>query len=93
MCERIATANNDLERLVVSTNTVTPQISEKLAEISRIRHECQTRMLKHFYAVSQAMPAEQGRRYLAEMLRFTSLSNMRHHSTTNTAQPEHVHQM
>ena len=50
MCERIATANNDLERLVVSTNTVTPQISEKLAEISRIRHECQTRMLKHFYA-------------------------------------------
>jgi hypothetical protein len=93
MCERIATANRDLEQLVVSTNTVTPQISEKLGEISRIRQECQTRMLKHFYAVSQAMPAEQGRRYLAEMQRLTSLSNMRDHSTTNTAQREHGHRM
>jgi hypothetical protein len=93
MCERIAAANRDLEQLVLSTNTVTPQISEKLAEISRIRQECQTRMLKHFYAVSQAMPAAQGRRYLAEMQRLTSLSNMRDHSTTNTAQREHGHRM
>jgi hypothetical protein len=93
MCARIAAANVDLEQLVLSTNTVTPQITEKLAEIGRIRQECQTRMLKHFYNVSQAMPAEQGRRYLAEMQRLTSLSNMRDHSTTEPAQPEHGHRM
>jgi hypothetical protein len=28
-------------------------------------------MLGHFYEVSQAMPPEQGRRYLAEMQRLT----------------------
>ena len=33
--------------------------------------ECQTQMLRHFYEVSQAMPPEQGRRYLAEMQRLT----------------------
>lgn len=93
MCARIAAANNDLEQLVLSTNTVTPQITEKLAEIGRIRQECQTRMLKHFYNVSQAMPPEQGRRYLAEMQRLTSLSNMRDHSGTAPAQVKHGHRM
>jgi hypothetical protein len=28
-------------------------------------------MLRHFYEVSQAMPTDQGRRYLAEMQRLT----------------------
>lgn len=93
MCARIAAANRDLEQLVLSTNSVTPQISEKLAEIGHIRQECQTRMLKHFYNVSQAMPPEQGRRYLAEMQRLTSLSNMRDHSGTEPAQVEHGHRM
>ena len=93
MCARIAASNRDLEQLVLSTNAVTSQISEKLAEIGRIRQECQTRMLKHFYSVSQAMPPEQGRRYLAEMQRLTSLSNMRDHSGTEPAQVEHGHRM
>jgi hypothetical protein len=93
MCAQIAAANRDLEQLVLSTNAVTPQISEKLAEIGRIRQECQTRMLKHFYSVSQAMPSEQGRRYLAEMQRLTSLSNMRDHSGMEPAQVKHGHRM
>src|SRR5688572_24230122 len=75
MCARIAAANRELERLVLSTNEVTPEISKKLSEIGNIRQECQARMLKHFYAVSRAMPEEQGRRYLAEMQKLTSLSN------------------
>jgi hypothetical protein len=93
MCARIAAANRDLEQLVLSTNAITPQITEKLAEIGRIRQECQTRMLAHFYAVSRAMPPEQGRRYLTQMQRLTSLSNMRHHSETDPAQPDHGHRM
>jgi hypothetical protein len=52
--------------LVVST-TVTPEIEAVLGEAARLRRECQTEMLKHFFTVSQAMPPEQGRRYLAWM--------------------------
>ena len=91
MCARIAVADKELERLVLGTNQVTPEISKKLLEISNLRQECQARMLEHFYAVSRAMPEDQGRRYLAEMRKLTSLSNMRHHSKTDPAQPEHDH--
>jgi hypothetical protein len=93
MCARIAAANSELERLVLSTNEVTPEISKKLSEIGNIRQECQARMLKHFYAVSRAMPEEQGRRYLVEMQKLTSISNMRDHSKNDAAQREHGHGM
>lgn len=89
MCERIAAANGELEKMVLATNVVTPEISAKLNEIGQLRQECQAQMLKHFYAVSEAMPAEQGRRYLAEMQRLTSLSNMRDHS--GSVHGEHGH--
>jgi len=93
MCARIAAANRGLQGLVLSTNEVTPEITKKLSEIGNIRQECQARMLKHFYAVSRAMPEEQGRRYLVEMQKLTSLSNMRDHAKTESAQPEHGHGM
>lgn len=78
MCAKIEAANTELEALVLKTNQITLEISEKLSDIGRIRQECQTRMLSHFYAVSRSMPEEQGRRYLAQMQKLTSLSNMRH---------------
>jgi hypothetical protein len=93
MCARIAIANRELERVVLGTNEVTPEITKKLSEIGNIRQECQARMLKHFYAVSRAMPEEQGRRYLAEMQKLSSLSNMRDHAKTDPAQNEHGHGM
>jgi small-conductance mechanosensitive channel len=83
MCAKIAAVNTELEKLVLATNKVTPEISERLAEIGRLRQECQTQMLAHFYAVSQAMPKEQGRRYLERMQKLTSLSNMRDHSVSD----------
>ena len=43
----------------------------KLAEIAGLRAQCQAQMLQHFATVSQAMPPEQGRRYLAEMQKIT----------------------
>jgi hypothetical protein len=89
MCAKIATVNKDLEALVLQTNQVTPEIAAKLAEIGKLRQECQTMMLSHFYAVSQSMPPEQGRRYLAEMQKLTSLSNMRDHAVS--AHSEHAH--
>ena len=64
MCRKIAAKNVELKTIIAQTNAVTPQIKEKLAEIAEIRSECQATMLRHFFEVSQAMPAEQGRRYL-----------------------------
>ena len=89
MCAKIATANKEMESLVTQTNKVTPEISAKLGEIARLRQECQTQMLAHFYEVSKSMPPEQGRRYLAEMQKLTSLSNVQDHSVAS--HPEHVH--
>ncbi|HEX5400494.1 MAG TPA: hypothetical protein VFY06_15715, partial [Verrucomicrobiae bacterium] len=43
----------------------------KLIELGELRAQCQAQMLQHFITVSQAMPPEQGRRYLAEMKRLT----------------------
>jgi hypothetical protein len=64
MCRRIATKNAELKTIVAQTNTVTPEMTKKLAEIAEVRSECQATMLQHFYEVSQAMPPEQGKRYL-----------------------------
>ncbi len=80
MCARIAAVNAELQRLILATNTVTPAISAKLAEIGSLRLQCQTMMLNHFYTVAATMPADQGRRYLERMQKLTSLSNMRDHS-------------
>jgi hypothetical protein len=89
MCASIAVANSELQTLVLATNKVTPGIEAALAKIGKLRQECQSMMLDHFYSVSQSMPREQGRRYLAEMQRLTSLSNMRDHSVA--AHSEHAH--
>jgi hypothetical protein len=65
MCRRIAAKNTEIKRLLDEKGTVGPEIEEKLMEASRIRAECQKRMLAHFFAVSTNMPPEQGKRYLA----------------------------
>lgn len=44
---------------------MTPEIEVTVAEAAKLRGECQRDMLQHFLEVSQTMPPEQGRRYLA----------------------------
>lgn len=65
MCNRIAAKNAQLRETLAKTNTVTAEIQQELADVARLRAECQKNMLEHFYEVSRAMPPEQGRRYLA----------------------------
>ena len=67
MCRQIDERNTRLKQLLAATNVVTPEIKEALAENAQLRAKCQAAMLNHFYAVSQVMPPEQGRRYLAWM--------------------------
>jgi hypothetical protein len=72
ICAQIAVRKLELEAaFAASTNAVTPAVRQKLGEIASLRAQCQAQMLVHFREVSQAMPPEQGRRYLAEMQRLT----------------------
>jgi hypothetical protein len=65
MCEKIDTQNAQLEKLLDSATNTTPEIDAALAEAAQLRSGCQRMMLRHFFQVSQTMPPEQGRRYLA----------------------------
>lgn len=71
MCRQIAAKKSELETALVGATNFTTAAEKKLAELGALRAQCQTQMLRHFVAVSQAMPPEQGRRYLAEMQRLT----------------------
>ena len=71
MCAQIAEQKRDLETILGSGTNITAQAQAKLNEIAMLRAQCQAQMLQHFVTVSQAMPPEQGARYLAEMKRLT----------------------
>lgn len=71
MCKAIATKKRELEEALTGTTNITAAAETKLAELGALRARCQTQMLRHFAEVSQTMPPEQGRRYLAEMQRLT----------------------
>jgi hypothetical protein len=88
MCGRIAARNEELRELLARTNTVTPEIERKLAEVAALRAECQRNMLEHFYAVSRAMPPEEGRRYLDWIQRQTVQGGQ-----TSSAIDHEMHQM
>ena len=63
----------------------------KLSAIAALRAQCQAQMLRHFVAVSEAMPPEQGRRYLAEIKRLTLGSHEQVEQSMNTGTPGHEH--
>jgi hypothetical protein len=64
LCRRIDEQNAKVQRLLDATNTVTPEIRKALAESARLRTECESAMLQHFYEISQFMPPDEGKRYL-----------------------------
>jgi hypothetical protein len=69
-CAVIAGKKNELNALLTDTNHLA-EARKMMDEIAALRSQCQAEMLKHFIAVSQAMPPEQGRRYFAEMKKYT----------------------
>ncbi|MBI3852992.1 MAG: hypothetical protein HY298_22290 [Verrucomicrobia bacterium] len=64
-CRRIAEQDEKLRKLLASAADLTPQIENVLAERAKLRAECESAMLRHFFEVSHTMPPEQGKRYLA----------------------------
>jgi len=71
MCLQIADKKRELEQALSGATNLNATAETKLTELHALRARCQGQMLQHFLEVSQAMPAEQGRRYLAEMQRLT----------------------
>jgi hypothetical protein len=71
MCGLIAAKNTEVQTALGSGTNVTAEAQRKLKELGELRAQCQAQMLRHFIEVSQAMPPEQGRRYLAEMKKLT----------------------
>jgi small-conductance mechanosensitive channel len=71
LCAKIAAKKSELDSVLGGTTNITVEAQVKLNELAALRAQCQAQMLQHFVAVSQAMPPDQGRRYLAEMQRLT----------------------
>jgi hypothetical protein len=71
MCAKIAAKKSELDSVLGGSTNFTAGAQSKLNELAVLRAQCQAQMLRHFVAVSQAMPPDQGRRYLAEMKRLT----------------------
>ena len=64
-CRQIDQVNGMLSNALATATQVTPEIEKLLAQRAQMRAACQAEMLKHFFEVSQTMPAAQGTRYLA----------------------------
>jgi len=71
LCAKIAEKKGELNLILGNSTNVTAEAQVKLNEIAALRTECQSNMLQHFITVSQAMPPEEGKRYLAEMKKIT----------------------
>jgi len=67
MCARIAAKKKEIDSALAGSTNVSPVVQQHLKELGELRAQCQTQMLQHFVEVSQAMPPDQGARYLAEM--------------------------
>ena len=91
LCAQIAVKKSELSATLGNDTNITVAAQAKLNEIAALRVQCQTQMLQHFVTVSQAMPPEQGRRYLAEMQRLTLGTNelMEESMSGNTGHEHH----
>jgi small-conductance mechanosensitive channel len=93
MCTRIAAKKAEIRAVLTNKTSVTAEAQKKLTELGELRAQCQAQMLQHFIAVSQAMPPEQGRRYLAKMKCLTlGFHEEIEQSMSEPAGHEHHHQ-
>ncbi len=92
MCSKIAAKKAELASVVGNGTNLTAEAQTKLNELATLRAQCRAHMLQHFVTVSQAMPPEQGRRYLAEMQQLTLGTNeLMEQSMSGDAGHEHHH--
>jgi hypothetical protein len=68
MCARIAETDERLAKLIRSSQKITPEIEAAIVETDRLRSECRTKMLEHFYRIAAELPAEKQDEYLTVVL-------------------------
>ena len=90
MCGRVADKKRELEAALGGGTNLTVEAQKKLSELGELRAQCQAQMLQHFINVSQAMPPEQGKRYLAEMKKLT-LGSQTEMESSMSDQPGQAH--
>jgi small-conductance mechanosensitive channel len=90
ICAQIAAKKRELATTLGASTNLTAEAQAKLNEIAALRAQCQAQMLQHFTAVSQAMPPEQGCRYLEEMRRLT-LDTHEQTEQSMSGDPGHEH--
>ena len=92
ICAQIAAKKRELESIIGTGTNLTAEALAKLTELADLRAQCQAQMLEHFATVSQAMPPEQGQRYLAEMKRLTlGAHEQMEQSMSGDSSHEHPH--
>jgi hypothetical protein len=90
MCAQIAEKKQKLQQELAGGTNISSAAQATLNDIATFRAQCQARMLQHFLMVSQAMPPEEGRRYLAEMQKVTlGINDQMEQSMTESAGHEH----
>jgi hypothetical protein len=89
-CRKIAAKKAELAGALATAPLGDAAVAKLLTELGELRARCQAQMLQHFAEVSQAMPAAQGRRYLAEMRRVT-LGTHEQVEATMSESPGHAH--
>jgi len=67
LCRQIQKSHNSLKKLILANTTMTPEVEAALQKDTAVEQECREAMLQHFYAVSEAMPPDEGKRYLEMM--------------------------
>jgi hypothetical protein len=68
ICERIQQSDARLAALLASSDRLTPEVQAALADTDRVRTDCRTRMLEHFYRVAAVIPENERPRYLEMVL-------------------------
>ena len=68
MCAEIEQSDARLAELLKKNNRMSPEVQAALAETDRVRTNCRTHMLEHFYQVAAVMPEQERPRYLAMVL-------------------------
>lgn len=67
MCEALRANDAEVIRLVAAGRRASPELETVLIRSNQLMADCQHRMLEHFYAVANEMPAMQAHRYLQLM--------------------------
>lgn len=67
LCRKISEANAALDRLIRTSNGITPEIKAAMARCTAVQLECHQAMLEHIYRVSNCMAPEDALRYRTMM--------------------------